>query len=257
MKGTSLPTPRDCSDWTRDWALFLDIDGTLLDLAPDPQGVCIPSGLPAQLGAIALGLGGALALISGRPLGDIDRFFPGEFDAAGTHGAQWRLDGTNLGPGPLIDAALEGIYASLEEKVKCQPGISLELKPHAIAIHYRQAPEREEEVWLLAREAGQALGPAFRTQAGKFVVEILPAGASKGSAIQKFMGLSPYAGRTPLFFGDDLTDEDGFKVVNRFGGYSVRVGPRAASKARFYMHSPAMVRDWLAGLEASLKARLR
>ena len=216
----------------------------------------IPAGLPAQLRAISRGLGGALALVSGRPLSDIDRFFPGDFNAAGTHGAQWRLDGNETGPGLVVDAALGGIFASLRKETKHLPGVILERKPHAIAVHYRQVPEQEAQVRFLAEHAGQALGPAFRLQAGKLVVEILPAEAGKGVAIERFMGQPPYAGRTPIFVGDDRTDEDGFVVVNRLGGYSVRVGEGSPTQARFQLHSPAAVRDWLADLVANFQSRL-
>jgi trehalose 6-phosphate phosphatase len=247
------PTPRDCPTWARDWALFLDIDGTLLDLAPEPQAVQVPPGLEARLKALALGLGGALALVSGRPVGDIDRFFPGGFDAAGTHGAQWRLGGTETAPGPEVEAALAEITPLLREGLDGLPGVLLEPKPHAIALHYRLAPERSAQVLSLAKRAAQALGPAFRLQTGKRVVEILPAQAGKGAAIERFMGCPPYAGRTPVFVGDDRTDEDGFAVVNTLAGLSIRVGDGGQTQAPFRLHSPSAVRDWLAGLVASLQ----
>ena len=246
-------TPRDCPTWARDWALFLDIDGTLLDLASAPQTVVVPPGLPARIAALARGLGGALALVSGRPLSDIDRFFPGRFDAAGTHGAQWRLGGTETAPGPEVAAALSEITTFLREGTDGLPGVLLEPKPHGIALHYRLAPERETEVRSLAARAAQVLGPAFRLQAGKLVVEILPAEAGKGAAIARFMGLTPYAGRIPVFLGDDRTDEDGFAVVNALGGLSIRVGEAAQTQAQLRLHSTAAVRDWLAGLVASLQ----
>jgi trehalose 6-phosphate phosphatase len=132
-------------------------------------------------------------------------------------------------------------------------GVILERKPHAIALHYRLAPQREELIRSLAGRAARDLGPAFRIQAGKLVVEILPAEAGKGAAIARFMGLAPYAERIPVFLGDDRTDEDGFAVVNALGGLSVRVGEGAQTQARFRLHSPAAVRDWLAGLAASLR----
>ena len=246
------PTPRDCPTWARDWALFLDIDGTLLDLAPEPQAVQVPPGLEARVGALALGLGGALALVSGRPLSDIDRFFPAGFDAAGTHGAQWRLGGTETAPGPEVQAALAEITPLLREGTDALPGVLVERKPHAIALHYRLAPEHSVQVRSLAGRAAQALGPAFRLQEGKRVMEILPAQAGKGVAIERFMGHPPYAGRTPVFVGDDRTDEDGFAVVNTLAGLSVRVGDGGPTQARFRLHSPTEVRDWLAGLAASL-----
>lgn len=247
------PTPRDCPTWARDWALFLDIDGTLLDLAPEPQAVQVPRGLDVQIRALALGLGGALALVSGRPLSDVDRFFPAGFDAAGTHGAQWRLGGTETAPGPEVEAALSEITTLLREGTDGLPGVLLERKPHAIALHYRLAPERSAQVRSLAGRAAQALGPAFRLQAGKRVVELLPAHAGKGAAIGRFMGRPPYAGRTPVFVGDDRTDEDGFTVVNALAGLSIRVGDGGQTQAQFRLHSPTAVRHWLAGLVTSLQ----
>lgn len=252
MSGLPAPTVLDCPDWARTWALFLDIDGTLLDLAPEPQAVRVPPGLAARIGALARGLGGALALVSGRPLSDIDRFFPGGFDAAGTHGAQWRLGGTATEPGSAIGAALLEMTPLLREETARLPGVMLEHKPHALALHYRLAPEREAQVRSLAACAAERLGPAFRLQIGKLVVEILPAEAGKGAAIERFLGRPPYAGRTPVFVGDDRTDEDGFAVVNARGGLSIRVGAGAPTQARFQLDSPAAVRDWLAGLVASL-----
>ncbi len=242
------PTPSD--GWA--WALFLDIDGTLLDLAPTPDGVRLPPTLSAQLRALSLGLGGALALVSGRPLSDIDRLFPERFDAAGTHGAQWRLGGIETGPEPVDGTDLSEARALLREAVIRLPGTLLEHKPHALALHYRLAPELESEIRALAVNAGQALGPAYRLQTGKSVIEILPAWAGKGMAIRRFMGLPPYAGRTPVFAGDDLTDEDGFAAVNALGGYSIRVGEWAATQAPYRLDSPSALRDWLASLIARL-----
>ena len=213
----------------------------------------VPPGLEVRIRALALGLGGALALTSGRPLSDIDRLFPAGFDAAGTHGAQWRLGGTETAPGPEVEAALAEITPLLREGTDGLPGVLLERKPHAIALHYRLAPERSAQVRSLAGRAARALGPAFRLQEGKRVIEILPAQAGKGAAIGRFMACPPYAGRTPVFVGDDRTDEDGFAVVNALAGLSIRVGDGGQTQARFRLHSPTAVRDWLASLVASLQ----
>lgn len=255
--GHHPPTAREYPDWAGAWALFLDIDGTLLELAPEPQAVRVPPGLAARIGTLARSLGGALALVSGRPLSDIDRFFPGGFDAAGTHGAQWRLGGTETAPGPAVDAALAGIVALLRDGTDRLPGVILERKPHALAVHYRLAPQWEAQVRSLAAHAAERLGPAFRLQAGKLVVELLPAAAGKGAAIERFMALPPYAGRTPVFVGDDQTDEDGFAAVNALGGLSIRVGKGVTTQARFQLDSPTAVRDWLECLAASLDDRDR
>ncbi len=246
------PAPPDGRTWLRRAALFLDIDGTLLDLAPTPAGVRVPPALPASLRALTLSLGGALALVSGRPLGDIDRLFPDRFDAAGTHGAEWRLGGSAQGAELPGTADLTLVTALLRDGLNRLPGVRLEHKPLALALHYRAAPQWEAATQALAAQAAQMLGPAYRLQAGKAVVEILPAGAGKGSAIRRFMEHPPYAGRTPVFVGDDLTDEDGFAAVNALGGLSIRVGEGVGSQACYGLPGPAELRDWLVQLVAAL-----
>lgn len=231
-----------------DLALFLDIDGTLLDLAPRPELVVVPPDLPQHLRVLAQALGGALALVSGRPLAGIDRLFPPELDAVGTHGAEWRLGGQRgeiPSPGGL---SLAEVSASLREAARHLPGIWLEPKPRGLAIHYRQVPELAALTRRLGEEALASLGPDYRLQAGKEVLEILPARASKGAAIRRFLAHPPYAGRTPVFAGDDLTDEGGFAIVNERQGISIRVGPGDGSRARFRLASPAELRDWLGQL---------
>jgi trehalose 6-phosphate phosphatase len=242
------PGPKDVPSWPQLWALFLDIDGTLLDLAPTPESVQVPPGLPRQLRSLADRLDGALALVSGRPLRDIDWLVPEGLDAAGTHGAEWRLGGE------LMEVGLDGLDAmasaaeALQARARQMPGVRVEIKPLGLALHYRLAPDREAETRLLAEQAVQTLGPAFRLQAGKHVVEILPAGAGKGEAIRRFMDCPPYAGRVPVFAGDDLTDEDGFAAVNALGGISIRIGEADRTQARYRLGAPADVQDWLSAL---------
>lgn len=233
----------------KDWALFLDIDGTLLELADTPHGVQVPPELPGLLQTLTQRLDGALALVSGRPLRDIDRFFPQRCDAAGTHGTQWRLGGVEQPSEPVDEAGLAAAAKFIDVHCSRLPGLLLERKPHALALHYRQASARQQETWALARQVVQTLGPTFRLQPGKEVIEILPTLAGKGNAIRRFMRLPPYLGRRPAFVGDDLTDEDGFAAVNALGGLSIRVGNDAETQARFRLSAPTEVRDWLAGLE--------
>lgn len=247
------PGPDECPDWAQQWALFLDIDGTLLDFADKPQGVRVPDGLTARIARVAGAVGGALALVSGRPLDGIDRLFPGTLDAAGTHGAQWRLAGAERDVGPAVAEQLSRTGEQLSDRLRGWPGVLLERKPHAIALHYRLAPDRAAEVQALAGRTVLALGSDFRLQRGKEVVEILPAAAGKGAAIRRFMGTDPYAGRTPVFVGDDLTDEDGFEAVNALGGFAIRVGDEEPSAAGYRLRSPGAVRDWLKALAATLE----
>lgn len=231
-----------------DLALFLDIDGTLLDLAPRPELVVVPPELPQRLRVMAQALGGALALVSGRPLAGIDHLFPPDLDAVGTHGAEWRLGGQRGEIPSAGGISLAEVAARLREEARRLAGIWLEPKPRGFAIHYRQAPELAALTRRLGEEALASLGPDYRLQAGKEVVEILPAQASKGAAIRRFLAHPPYAGRTPVFAGDDLTDEDGFAVVNELGGVSIRVGPGDGTRARFRLATPAGLRDWLVQL---------
>jgi trehalose 6-phosphate phosphatase len=231
-----------------DLALFLDIDGTLLNLAPRPELVVVPPELPQRLVDLARALGGALALVSGRPLAGIDHLFPPALDAVGTHGAEWRLGGQRGEVPSAGGLSLAEVAATLREEARRLPGIWLEPKSRGFAIHYRQAPELAALTRRLGEEALASLGPDYRLQAGKEVVEILPAQASKGAAIRRFLTHPPYAGRTPVFAGDDLTDEGGFAVVNELGGVSIRVGPGDGTRARFRLATPADLRDWLGQL---------
>lgn len=227
-----------------DWALFLDIDGTLLDLAPRPEAVVVPPGLAPTLDSLSRHLSGALALVSGRSLAGIDDLFPGRRDAAGSHGAEWRHASRVC---TLPADWLAGLLPRLGRDIALPPGLRLEPKPCALALHYPRHPAAEPQARRLAEHLA-ALSPArLRLLAGKQVIELLPDGIDKGRAIERFLTLPPYAGRRPVFVGDDRTDEDGFAAVNRWDGISVKVGPEPTT-ARHRLASPAEVRHWLAVL---------
>ncbi|MDR3435362.1 trehalose-phosphatase [Telmatospirillum sp.] len=226
-------------------ALFLDIDGTLIDLAPHPDDVVVPAGLIALLVALRACLDGALALISGRSLSQIDGLFgAGRFDAAGSHGYEWRTgaegDRAIAPPAPLF-AAVADLVA---KEAALLPGLLVERKLYSIALHHRAAPSREPAAWALARTALARLGAGYHLQAGQGVVEIVPAAAEKGMAIERFMRAPPYRGRNPVFAGDDLTDESGFQSVNHLGGWSVHIGGNETS-ASYHLASPQALRRWL------------
>jgi trehalose 6-phosphate phosphatase len=203
-------------------ALFLDFDGTLVDIAPQPEAVVIPVGLVATLTAVRQYLGGAVAVVSGRPISQIDAFLaPLKLPAAGVHGAERRgSDGvvTLLPTHPLqlVEDAANALVAS-------NPGLRVENKRGSIALHYRQHPELEP-MCLQAMQAAVDQSPGLNLLRGKMVVEAKPDGASKGRAIEDFLREAPFAGRTPLFVGDDITDEVGFSTVQRLGGLGVKVG---------------------------------
>ncbi len=243
------PTIEQCYNW----ALFLDIDGTLVDIAPTPDSVTVLPTLPTLLNDLRQTLGGALALISGRSMIEIDYLFPGRLDAAGTHGVEWRHAGTMLPEDGNHHDAMSNLMPEIEDRVRKLPGLLIEKKSHSFALHYRQHPERESDAWSLAGSALQALGADFRLLFGKGVVEIVAANADKGMAIKRFMALPPYRGRIPVFVGDDVTDECGFQVVNQMGGVSIRVGDTSFSLARFKIGTPPELRAWLSAIAIHLE----
>lgn len=234
------PPPAD------DWALFLDVDGCLLEIADAPDRVVVPPGLPALLSRLRARLDGALALVSGRNLATIDGFFaPYRFDAAGLHGAEHRHGGDLQVPG-AVPPALRALLADARARASALPGVVVEDKGAAVALHWRQRPEAEDLLIALAEAALPALD-GYRLQHGKDVVEVRPAATSKGTAITAFLASPPFAGRLPVFAGDDLTDESGFAVANDRAGISVLVGDREGSAATHGLADPRAVRAWLAG----------
>lgn len=208
------------------WALFLDIDGTLLDHVGHPGAVRVDHDLHELLANLHARLAGAVALVSGRALDDVLRLFaPLRLPAAGQHGVE-RLDASGRihGHHPAGDA-LRAAARHIAAWSGDHPGLVFEDKGASLALHYRGAPRLGDEVRRLVGALAADLGGAFELQEGKMVLEIKPAGRHKGSAVEEFMREPPFAGRNPVFIGDDLTDEHGFAVVNRLGGLSVKVGP--------------------------------
>lgn len=228
----------------RDVALFIDIDGTLLELADRPDTVVVPAGLAGLLHKLHDGLDGALALVTGRPLVDIAWLFP-EFkgDAAGLHGGEWRCGGaiatTHLDPKPLL-----AIAKRFEALAIAHPGLLVEHKGPSVALHYRNVPEAAALVETTMTAAMVELGPGWQLIAGKAVYEILPAAASKGQAIDRFLANAPYAGRKPAFLGDDVTDESGFAAVLGHGGLAIKVGA-GDTLAPYRLASVPAVHQWL------------
>ena len=228
-------------------ALFLDIDGTLLHLAPHPDAVVVDDDLRHLLDGLDRRLGGAFALVSGRALADIDRLFaPRRFAAAGLHGLEWRLKGAGDAVLLAMPRELRTQSVEIANRLAAFHGVLIERKGPAVAVHYRRAPEAEAHVYLAAQEALAALGPGYRLLEGHAVVELIPASASKGGAVRHFMAAAPFMGRQPVFVGDDVTDESAFAVVNELGGLSVRVGPEIPTAAQKRLADVAAVRSWLA-----------
>ncbi len=229
-------------------ALFLDLDGTLVEITEKPHQVRVDPETIALLGGLSRRLDGALAIVSGRAIEDIDRIFhPLVLPVAGVHGlmrrdAEGRMQTMRIDP-----AAVEPVKKALERALGPAPGILIEEKPGAIAIHYRSRPDLEnvcyEEASAAARECGLEL---IR---GKMVFEVKLKGASKGTAIAAFLREAPFRGRVPVFAGDDVTDEDGFAVVDAAGGHSIKVG-NGTSRARWHTGSTTELIGWLGELAA-------
>ena len=228
------------------WAFFLDVDGTLLDIADAPDLVRVDERLPGLLEAVRRASGGALALVSGRSIADLDQLFaPLKFSAAGLHGAQ-RRDPSGRMHQEAADPRLAEVVAGLEEWCAARPGTLLEDKGGAVALHYRMAPASAADARLAVEAAIGRLGDDYVLQEGKCVLEIKPAGANKAHAIERFMAVPPFSGRRPVFIGDDVTDEDGFAAVRRIGGVAVAVGRRALTSAEFALADVTAVQEWLA-----------
>ncbi|HEX8166844.1 MAG TPA: trehalose-phosphatase [Beijerinckiaceae bacterium] len=229
-----------------DWALFLDFDGTLVEIADRPEAVVVEPGLTDTLATLRDGLGGALALVSGRPIASLDGFLtPYRFDAAGLHGVEHRIRGELFPCRPEAHPTLRDAVEELPGRLPQHPGILIEDKGCSVGVHWRLAPEHDTEVLEIVEELATALGPNYRLQAGKAVAEILPARAAKGPAIAHFLTEEPFRGRRAIFCGDDLTDEHGFLTVNELGGVTVRVGP-GPTGARRRVETPAALRSCLA-----------
>ena len=232
-------------------ALFLDVDGTLLGIRNDPAAVVSDGPLRDLLGQLAGRTGGALALISGRTLAELDRIFaPLTLTAAGTHGGEIRHAGADLSPPGLArfdDDALDPLNAF----VAAHPGLRLEHKGVSVTIHFRERPELEAEARALMAALHERDPAGTKLIAGKMVFEITPRAANKGAAIERLLGEAPFAGRMPVFIGDDTTDEAGFAVVNARRGLTIRVGGNTASAAEFSLDDVDAVHRWLRLLAGS------
>ena len=226
-------------DFDRTNALFLDLDGTLIDIAPTPESVVVPPGLPELLASIYGGLGGAVAIVTGRSIGFVDSLLtPFVAIAAGEHGAALRYQDGKLEEMPERLAVPDAWRDALEAAARRWPGVLIEPKPHGVAVHYRLVPERGNDVWRAVRALVRQDHPSFRLVPAREAVEIAPRGASKGHAVERLMTRQPFQGRRPIFVGDDFTDEAGMEAARRFGGQGLRV-------AEVFGGEPAAVRAWL------------
>ena len=226
------------------YAFFFDVDGTLAAIQSRPEAVFIPEQVIAQLQQLSALSQGALALVSGRPIEQLDALAaPWYGPAAGVHGAERRDAEGNLQRISLPVEVEQSLRAELQDAMASWPGTQLEVKGMAFALHYRQAMQHEQDVMRLAAQSVKRF-PGLALQPGKCVVEIKPAGIDKGAAISDFMQQPPFAGRTPVFIGDDLTDEKGFLAVNARQGVSIKVG-EGSTQAHYRLHDVDAVYGWL------------
>jgi trehalose 6-phosphate phosphatase len=237
----------DCRKFDlRDIAIFLDIDGTLLDLAPTPLDVRVPEQLHNALATLKTGVHGAIAFVSGRPIGEIDRLFaPLKMPAVGGHGAEIRFEPESAITRSRAAALSDELRSEFTSIVSLDSGILIEDKGYSVAIHYRQSPqlggEVMEHIVAICRNeqcAGLEILP------GKFVVEIKPSGYSKGTGLRELMAVPPFRGRKPIFIGDDVTDDAAFAELPNYGGVGFSVGG-AMPGAAFNFDGPRDVRAWL------------
>ncbi|WP_129396424.1 trehalose-phosphatase [Methylovirgula ligni] len=231
VRGILAPAPAP------NWALFLDLDGTLLDIAATPSSVVMPPTLVRDLQGAARALNGALAIVSGRALGEIDRLlYPLRLAGGSEHGAVVRLpDGTQDQTGAPVPPGWVQAFIELQ---RAHPGVLIEVKPHNLVAHFRNAPAAETHVRRLAEELLAREPGAFELLEAKMAIEIRPSAATKARPVYRLMELAPFAGRYPVFVGDDVTDEDGFAAARAHGGLALDV-------ATYFGGQPRDVRDWL------------
>ncbi|NWA61514.1 trehalose-phosphatase [Pantoea sp. B9002] len=234
------------------YAFFFDVDGTLAAIQSQPESVSIPASVRQLLQQISNLSHGALALVSGRPIAQLDALVaPLEAPAAGVHGAERRDAAGRVHRHSLPGDIAQTLQTELQQTLDQWPDTLLEVKGMAFALHYRNAPQYENAIMQLAEDA-VARFPELALQPGKCVVELKPQGIDKGAAVHEFMQEAPFAGRIPVFVGDDLTDEKGFLAVNAMQGISVKVG-EGASHARYRLNSVEAVWQWLEQLLLQLE----
>ncbi len=246
---SSVLAPRELARRLNEYAILLDIDGTLLDLAPTPREVWVPPDLAATLNRLLDKTEGTLALVSGRSLNDIDLIFaPSQFPAVGGHGAEMRLSTDSEAVAthaPPMDKELKRRLAAI---ARLSPGILLEDKGYSLALHYRLAPHAEKAIYEAVSLIRADLPTApIEVLPGKCVVEIKHSGFTKATGVTELLAHEPFQGRRPIFVGDDVTDESVFAIIPDFGGLAFSVGRRARGVAGHF-DSPRDVREWLARL---------
>jgi trehalose 6-phosphate phosphatase len=239
-------------DDPRQWALFLDIDGTLLNVAPTPDAVKVPAGLVPVLDALNDGLDGAIAILTGRRIGDADRLLaPLKLIASGVHGTELRSE-----PGGRIEELAPRIPSSIVQAMNniahLASGILVEQKGSGVAVHYRKAPLARKALQSEVAAIIAASSYHLALREGRKVLEAVPSGFNKGTALKWLIERAPFKGRRPVMIGDDVGDECAFQVAEELGGLGLRVAGEHYSQARADFAGVANVLAWLEGLAGSL-----
>ncbi len=232
-------------DSSRAWALFLDLDGTLVELVDHPDNIAIDDALRSRLETLTALLDGAVAVISGRAIDDLDRHLTlPTLAMSGQHGAEWRDSQGQRQIAQAHQKALEAVGQQVQKQVDRDDALYLENKGASLALHYRHRPEAGE---ILKRELTSLINEypdTLELHQGKFVLEIKGQGYDKGVALERFLATPPFADRCPVFIGDDRTDEDGFRTVNAHQGMAIKVGT-GESLAASRLTDPRAVHEWL------------
>lgn len=235
-----------------DYALFLDLDGTLIDIAGTPDGVSIPEDLVKLLDQVQLRLGGAFAILTGRPIGHVDRLLaPMTPVAAGVHGAELR----SLPNGTIICKAApinDGIVRAVHDVAERHAGAIVEMKSASIAVHYRQAPALASQLEAALKQILNDCPNGLILARGRQVLEIVPRDVSKGAALEEIMSLPTFAGRRPIMIGDDLPDLSALEAAIRLGGRGLKVAGEQFTRADADFYCPADVRAWLVSMTHGL-----
>ncbi|MDP5306930.1 trehalose-phosphatase [Paracoccus spongiarum] len=231
-------------DLPADAALFLDFDGCLVEISDRPDSITVPEALPARLARLHQRLDGAVALISGRDIADLRRYlpdFPGAI--AGSHGAEVSLDGRRIEAVHGVDLDVAALHRAARDLAAPHPAVLVEVKPHGVSLHYRADPALRGFVEDMMARLAEA-HPGMALQPSKMAVELRPEGSSKDGALARLMGLDGFAGRVPVYAGDDLTDEAAIAEAQARGGFGIKIG-EGETVARYRLPGTEALAGWL------------
>jgi len=241
---------------TANVCIFLDFDGTLVEFADTPDDIIVDASVSSLLCDLSNAFNGAVALVSGRSIASLQQALaPTVVSMAGQHGLEIYRPGAEILDLVRLPEEWDDAVQRLERFVTGRPGLLLEHKGLACALHYRRRPELEAEILNAVNHLSGSLGANIRVQTGKYVVELRAAGMHKGRAVHWFMNRHPFAGRYPVFIGDDATDEDGFRSAIAMGGLGIHVGQSVETCANFSLADVSSTKNWLHELVLSTRSQ--